>query len=67
MNKPGVNAKDGYDAFGLLCDVLEQWCAEQGLPYESADELALHSNVDERQKQWLHAFGRLWELTAGGA
>lgn len=65
MNKPGVNAKDGYDTVGVLCDLLEQWCADSGLPYESADELLMRPNLSTLQFAWLTAYSRLWEVTCG--
>lgn len=66
MSAPGVNAANGYDTLGLLCDVLETWCSEQGLPYTSADELVLSERLTTYQVAWLTRFGTLWDTTQEG-
>ena len=67
MSRAGVNPTQGYDTLGLLCDVLEQWCIEQKLPYESADELILNPELTSAQRKWLGNYCNLWERTEGAA
>jgi hypothetical protein len=50
-------------ALDRLCDTLQAWCAKQGLPYWSADELLMQHDLTYAQQQWLHTFSTLWELT----
>jgi hypothetical protein len=44
-----------------LSDVLRYWCAKENLPYESADELALHPECTPAQRKWLYAYCTVWE------
>jgi len=62
MSAPGVNAP-AYTALDSLCEVLERWCSSQGLPYQSADELALDPQCTPEQYQWLMIYSRLWDRT----
>lgn len=44
-----------------LCDELEAYCKAQGLPFMSADELALRPGVTTEQARWLSEFGARWD------
>lgn len=48
---------------GLLCSLLGQWCVEQGLECESADEMSHRDDITEAQREWLYTFGELWDAT----
>jgi len=49
----------------LLSAVLMRWQKDNGLPSESADEQLSKrwDTLTELQKEWLHTFGHLWDLT----
>lgn len=57
---------DDYKALssneGLLCQMLENFCEEQGLPLASADEIMFDNLPNEFQCKWLTAFIALWEI-----
>jgi hypothetical protein len=40
---------------------LLKFCRENDLPFESADELALRTNLTEFQFGWLIAYVKLWD------
>ncbi len=43
-----------------LTNKLNAYCDANGLPHESADELALNNNITDEQKRWLNAFIEEW-------
>ena len=55
---PGQDEILRVEQIGIMVALLERYCADNGLPYESADDLAhkypLHA-------QWLQAYMRLWD------
>lgn len=69
-NCPDCGAKgllpDGADIESLTAQ-LKTWTAEQGLPYQSADELLVmrdgsdQSILTEHQRLWLEYFITCWE------
>ena len=52
------------DRLEQLSDQLNAWCDEQGLPYESADELILRDELLPKQRKWLSDFILKWNATA---
>jgi hypothetical protein len=47
-----------------LSDLLRDWCAKQNLPFECAgDLLRCTPNLTHAQRNWLTAYGALWDLT----
>lgn len=49
------------DSEESLCEALRVYCAEQGLPLGSADDLAASEDVSPEQRAWLLAFGERWD------
>jgi hypothetical protein len=47
-----------------LTDTLNSYCDANGLPHESADELALRDDITEKQRRWLNAFIEEWNGVA---
>jgi hypothetical protein len=47
-----------------LTDKLNAYCDANGLPHESADELALTDDITDDQRRWLNAFIDEWNGVA---
>jgi hypothetical protein len=57
---PGQDELVRAGQVGLLCALLETYCRDNGIPYESADDLA---HKYPTHAPWLFAFGELWTVT----
>ena len=57
---PGPDELVRAGQVGLLCALLETYCRDNGIPYESADDLA---HAYPAHARWLLAFGALWGAT----
>jgi hypothetical protein len=53
-----------FDPLAYLCGILNAFCDEHGLPYESADELAAGEEITDQQRQWLYKFIDEWDAVA---
>lgn len=44
----------------VLCDMLQQYCDDNGLPYKSADELLIDNMDNNEHFIWLSDYIRVW-------
>lgn len=54
-------ASENQLALDELTRRLNAYCFEQGLPHDSADELAFRESTTLEQREWLMAFIDEWE------
>lgn len=50
--------------FDELTLELEAYCRDQGLPYESADELVFRPELNPEQRRWVSDFICRWDAAA---
>jgi hypothetical protein len=49
------------DTLETLADELRNFCDEEGLPQDCAEELLSNPALTQPQRQWLIDFGRRWD------